>query len=250
MTRLVAVSATASPDAEGVRVRLSLNYTRSLESAGLIPVVVPPLADPGLAAAIVARCAGLLLTGGEDVDPTRYGADRHPATQAPQVERDATEIALLNAARGAGVPVLGICRGIQLINAAFGGTLVQDLPTERPSAVDHDPNAPMGTRTHRVTVQVGTRLAAAIGGDAEIQVNSYHHQAVDRVAPGLVVNARADDGVIEGVEADDASWWCLAVQWHPEDLTTDVLAWDRGLFRAFREAVDRFARGVNGQDDR
>jgi putative glutamine amidotransferase len=235
--RLIAVSATALPDSEGIRVRLARNYTRSLESAGLVPVIVPPLADPALAAEIIAGTAGLLLTGGEDVDPARYGAVAHPATQAPHVERDATELALLEAAHAAGRPVLGVCRGIQLINVAFGGTLVQDLPSERPSEVDHDPNAPAGTRCHGLLVEPGSRLATAIGGAGEIPVNSYHHQAVDHIAPGFRVTARATDGVIEAIESLAHDWWCLAVQWHPEDLTTDVQHWDRGIFRAFADVV-------------
>ncbi len=217
--------------------RLSLNYTRSLESAGLLPVIVPPLADVASATEFIAGTSGLLLSGGEDVDPALYGAARHPATQPAHAERDATELALLAAAHMAGKPVLAICRGIQLLNAAFGGTLIQDLPSERPSELNHDPDAPLGVRTHGVIVEAGTRLAQAVGHSGEMSVNSYHHQAVDRVAPGLVVNARATDGVIEGVEAADPAWWCLAVQWHPEDLTTDVRQWDRGIFRAFADAV-------------
>lgn len=217
--------------------RLGLNYTRSLEGAGLLPLIVPPLGDPALAAEIIHGTAGLLLTGGEDVDPARYGARAHPATQPPQRERDATELALLAAARAAGRPVLGICRGIQLINVAFGGTLVQDLPSERPSEVNHDPDAPAGTRSHGIIVEPHTRLAEAVGQSGEMSVNSYHHQAVDRVAEGFIVTARASDGVIEAIEPATRDWWCLAVQWHPEDLTTDVKAWDRGIFRAFAIAV-------------
>ncbi len=237
MRPLIAISATSLPDAEGVHARLNVNYTHSLERAGLLPVIIPPLADLSCAAEMIAGTAGLLLTGGEDVDPARYGAAAHPATQPPNIARDATELALLAAARQAGRPVLGICRGIQLLNVAFGGTLLQDLPTERPSEVNHDPNSPAGERCHGVDITPGTRLAGALGATRALMVNSYHHQAVDHPAPGFAVSARASDGVIEAMEYTDRDWWCLAVQWHPEDLTADARSADRGIFRAFAEAV-------------
>jgi putative glutamine amidotransferase len=231
MRPLIAISATA----EDAKVRLSLNYVRSIEGAGLLPLIVPPLADPTTAAALVAVCQGLLLTGGEDVDPARYGAVAHPTTGAPNVPRDATELALFAAARERRIPVLGICRGIQLINVALGGTLVQDLPSERPSSIQHDQPEAANARTHGIRLVAKSRLHAAVGTD-ELTVNSYHHQAVDRVADGLTVTATAPDGVIEGVEGTEGPW-LVAVQWHPEDLTTDIQPWDRGLFKAFAEAV-------------
>jgi putative glutamine amidotransferase len=232
MSKIIAISATA----DSSKIRLSLNYARSLEGAGLIPLVVPPLTDPTRAAEILDAAAGLLLTGGEDVDPKRYGAPPHPKLGEINPLRDATEIALLEAARSRRLPVLAICRGIQLLNVAYGGTLYQDLPSEHPSNVRHDsPNA-RNDRTHDVTVTAGSRLAAATGA-AGMAVNSYHHQAVCRVGAGLRVTAVAADGVIEGVEVDDPAWWVLAVQWHPEDLTTDVRSWDRGIFKAFAGAV-------------
>jgi putative glutamine amidotransferase len=177
-----------------------------------------------------------LLTGGEDVSPSCYGAVPHPALGAVSRERDATELALLAAARDRRLPVLAICRGIQLLNAALGGTLIQDLPSQRPSAVKHDQPHDASARTHEIAIVAGTRLAAATGASA-MAVNSYHHQAVDRLAPGLRVTATASDGLIEGVETEDAAWWVVAVQWHPEDLTDDVRSWDRGIFRAFADRV-------------
>ncbi len=130
------------------------------------------------------------------------------------------------------MPVLAICRGIQIVNVALGGTLFQDLPSERPSDINHNQSHDRASRTHDVIVTPGTRLAAAIGATS-VSVNSYHHQAVDRLADGLRLSAVAPDGVIEGVEAEDADWWMTAVQWHPEDLTDDVKGWDRGIFKAF-----------------
>lgn len=235
-TRLVAVSA-SSPEWDGAeRVRLHVNYVRSLEGAGLVPVVVPPLTHEADVEEILAPCGGLLLTGGEDVDPARYGAPRHPACGPAHVRRDATELALFHAARRRRLPTLGICRGIQLANVALGGTLVQDLPSERPSQVPHDGDAARGDRVHDVAVVPGTRLAGALGATA-LRANSYHHQAADRLGDGLVLAATAPDGVVEGVESADPAWWMVAVQWHPEDLTTDAQPWDRGLFAAFARTV-------------
>lgn len=244
MSNLVAISATCGPFHGAERVRLSANYVRSLEGAGLVPVVIPPLTDPSRAGEILDAVGGLLLTGGEDVDPARYGTARHPALGEVNAARDATELALLAAARERSVPVLAICRGIQVLNVALGGTLVQELPSERPSAVRHDQPHDQphdhAARTHDVTIAAGSRLAAATGVTT-MAVNSYHHQAVDRVGRGLRVTATASDGVIEGAEVEDPQWWVLAVQWHPEDLTDDARAWDRGIFKALATEIAKRA---------
>jgi putative glutamine amidotransferase len=238
MSKIVAISATASVWQWADRMRLSANYIRSSEGAGLIPLAVPPLTDPAAAGEIIRAAGGLLLTGGEDVDPSLYGETLHPSVSGTNPLRDATELALLAAAREQRRPVLAICRGIQLLNVALGGTLVQDLPSQRPSAIRHDQPNDRDARTHDVAIVPGTRLAAATGA-TEMAVNSYHHQAVNRLASGLRVTATAPDGVIEGVELEDPDWWLIAVQWHPEDLTTDARSWDRGIFKAFAEEITR-----------
>ena len=232
---LVAVSSTIARDADApARVRVNAAYTRAIEAAGLLPLVVPPLADPALVAGVIAAVDGLVLTGGEDVDPAHYGAAPHPALGPVCAERDATELALVAAARERGTPLLAICRGIQVLNIALGGTLVQDLPSERPSDVAHSDD---GDRAmHDVTLTEGSRLARAVGA-TRITANSSHHQAVDRVAAGLRVTGTSVDGVVEGLETIDDGWWALAVQWHPEDLTDAPEAWHRGLFAAFAEVV-------------
>jgi putative glutamine amidotransferase len=234
---VVAVSATLvrEPGAP-TRVRTNAAYARALEAAGVTPLVVPPFADVSHAAAALAVCDGLVLTGGEDVDPARYGARRHPALGAVNADRDATELALVEAARANAVPTLAICRGIQLLNVALGGTLVQDLPSERPSRIVHAADTARDRRSHAVAVVEGSRLAQAIGA-THIAANSLHHQALDRVATPLRVSATAPDGVVEGIESADAGWWVLGVQWHPEELTRTPEAWDRGLFAAFADAV-------------
>jgi putative glutamine amidotransferase len=232
MSKIIAISATA----DSSKVRLSVNYVRSVEGAGLIPLAVPPLTHPERAGEIMDAAGGLLLTGGMDVDPKLYGAPAHPELGEIHPGRDATELALFNAARERRIPVLGICRGIQLINVACGGTLYQDLPSERPSSVQHNQPNDRSARTHNVTIAADSLLAGATG-ITEMAVNSYHHQAVARLGSGLRVTATAADGVIEGVESTDPDWWILSVQWHPEDLTTDVRSWDRGIFKAFADEV-------------
>lgn len=230
---VVAVTATSEIILGAPRVRLNVAYVHALELAGLVPLVVPPLADPSQAARVVAAVDGLVLSGGEDVDPARYGAARRPECGEPHTGRDATELALVEAARRERLPTLAICRGVQILNVALGGTLVQDLPAERPSELRHQAGGERAGRSHDVAVDDGSLLAAALGA-TRLAVNSFHHQALDRVAPPLRATARAADGVIEGVESDDpAAWWALGVQWHPEELVDDGRTWDRGLFRAF-----------------
>ena len=241
---LVAVTASTRLDDGVARVRLNRAYVRALEGAGLVPLVVPPLADPDHAEAVLDAVAGLVLTGGEDVDPARYGARPHPRLGAVHAERDAAEVALVRAARARGTPTLAICRGIQLLNVALGGTLVQDLPSERRDALAHDPpGRGRGERTHDVEVAEGSALAGALGA-TRLAVNSVHHQAVDRPAEGLRVVARAPDGVVEGMEgAPGGRWPVLAVQWHPEELVDDAAAWDRSLFAW----LARCARGEHAE---
>jgi len=233
---LIGVSTSITVGTAPERAYVNSTYLHAIQQAGGVPVPLPPQLSPRALDVIVRELHGLLLTGGEDVDPARYGAAPHPALGAVHTARDATEVALLAAARERRLPVLAICRGIQLLNVALGGTLVQDLSSERPSAIRHDQPHDREARTHDVAIAADSTLAAATGATA-IAVNSYHHQAVDRLGHGLRVTATALDGVIEGAEVEDRAWWVVAVQWHPEDLTTDVKAWDRGIFKAFAEAV-------------
>jgi putative glutamine amidotransferase len=145
-------------------------------------------------------------------------------------------MALCEAARRRRLPTLAICRGAQIVNVALGGSLVQDIPDEVPDSLVHAPDNARRTRTHTVHVSPESRLAGALG-ESTLTTNSSHHQSVDRVAPGLCVSARSDDGIVEGLESADPDWWMVAVQWHPEELTETSEAWDRNLFAAFAERV-------------
>jgi len=191
-------------------VLLPLNYAERVAAAGGIPVLLPPLPD---VAGAVDRLDGLLLTGGGDIDPVRYGAEPHPRTVRVSVPRDAAELELLGAAMAAGLPVLGVCRGMQLVNVARGGTLRQHLPAD----AGHTP-APGTFGSHPVRVAAGTRLAGILGANGSgVDVPTAHHQAIDRLGDGLVAAAWAEDGVIEAVEPGAAGdRFLLAVQWHPE----------------------------------
>lgn len=221
---------------EGVeRVRLNAAYIRAVESVGLVPIVVPPLANATAATAILDLVAGLILTGGEDVDPSLYGERPHAALGPVSRARDTTELALVGAARERGLPTLAICRGIQVMNVGLGGTLVQDLPSQRADVDAHEHDERRASRVHHVDVEPGSRLGTALGSTA-LDVNSVHHQAIDRLGASMRVSACATDGVIEGVESTDPRWWMVGVQWHPEELIATPEPWDRRLFAAFAEA--------------
>ena len=233
-TLLVAVTATSEPGPDGPAVRLNESYVRALEGAGLVPLVVPPLADPTRVALVLDVVAGLVLTGGEDVDPALYGAPPHAELGPLQRERDATEIALAREAQRRSLPTLAICRGAQLLAVAFGGSLVQDIPSQRPGTLSHELRGAWSDRTHDVRVTAGSTLAGALGA-TELAVNTSHHQEVAEVPPELAITARAPDGVAEGIEWTGPEWWAVGVQWHPEELVGGAEPWDRRLFAAFAD---------------
>ncbi|MDQ6717021.1 MAG: gamma-glutamyl-gamma-aminobutyrate hydrolase family protein [Gemmatimonadota bacterium] len=235
-SRIVAVTATSREDEGSRRVRLSASYIDALESAGLIPLVVPPLASAEGASAILGAVEGLVLTGGEDVNPSRYGTDPHPLLKTVSDRRDETEIALIREAKRRRIPVLAICRGIQVLNVALGGTLIQDIRAQVEGSLDHDDGSPRTSRSHAISIVPGSRTANALGV-TQASVNSLHHQSVRDVSPELVVTATSTDGIVEAVETKDPSWWVLAVQWHPEEMTESPEPWDRGLFHAFAERL-------------
>lgn len=217
------------------RVRVNEAYTNALAAVGLVPAVLPPV-DPELAVAALTGAAGLVLTGGEDVAPDQFGEAAHPATGTPHVERDACELALAREAFVQRIPTFAICRGTQVLNVALGGTLVQDIASQRPTATQHDQSTRRTERVHDVSIDAGSMLSEIVGATA-IATNSSHHQAVDRLAPVLKVVARGPDGIVEALEPLDPAWWLIAVQWHPEELTATPEDWDRRLFAAFADAV-------------
>ena len=211
-------------------------YFDGVARAGGIAVLLPPQpVDDAVADRVLDGLDGLIITGGKDVDPTAYGQEPHPETDEPRRDRDAWEFALTDRAIRRGLPVLGICRGAQVINVALGGTLHQHLP----DVVGHS-NHQLGNAvyaTSAVRTVPGTRLAALVGESTDAQC--YHHQAIDKLGNGLVVSATDADGVIEAVEKDPASPgdnFLLAVQWHPEERLDDLR-----LFAAVVDAATAYA---------
>jgi putative glutamine amidotransferase len=233
----VAVTASIRPDGDTSRVRLTAAYVTALEVAGLIPLIVPPLSSDRAAAAVLDSVSGLVLTGGEDVDPARYGERRHEKVRSVNAARDATEARLIVEAQARGIPVFAICRGIQILNVALGGTLVQDIASQCDTDIAHDEDGPRDSRSHELLVEPGSLIASALGTE-RCTVNSFHHQSVKAVADGMRVSARSPDGIIEGIESTDEDWWVMAVQWHPEEMTNSPEPWDRGLFKAFARKLE------------
>ncbi|HET9799263.1 MAG TPA: gamma-glutamyl-gamma-aminobutyrate hydrolase family protein [Gemmatimonadaceae bacterium] len=236
----VAVTASTEVIRGALRLRVNAAYTDAIRSAGLLPLVLPVL-DPADAGAALDGMAGLVLTGGEDVNPARYGAAPHSRLGEVNDGRDAFETALVEVARERALATLAICRGVQILNVALGGTLVQDIPSERPNAIVHNGPWARTARVHEVDVVPGSRLARALGTERPV-VNSMHHQAIATVPPSLAAVARAPDGIVEGVEWPGDDWWLVGVQWHPEELVGSPEPWDRALLAAFAEVVARGAR--------
>lgn len=236
---VVAVTSTAdSATGAAHRVRLNSAYVSALEAAGLIPLVVPPLASESAARDILSRVDGLVLTGGEDVEPALYEQERSPKCGTSNTARDRTEIALIKAAAEMKVPVLAICRGPQVLNVALGGSLIQDIPDEVPSALEHNAKHERAGRVHEVNIEPDSLTARAIG-ETTIRVNSLHHQSASRIAPSLRVTARAPDGIVEALESASNDWWVIAVQWHPEEMNESEEEWDRGIFQAFADRLSQ-----------
>lgn len=201
--------------AQQLELALGLTYPEAIRRAGALPVIIPPL-DVGSIEPLLDGLCGLCLSGGPDLHPSNYGAQPHPALGPTEPHLDGFEIALVRAAEARELPVLAICRGLQVLNVARGGTLLQDLPTERPSGVQHRQHQTGCTATHDVTLLAGSRLAECLGVQ-ETRVNSFHHQAVDRLGSGLRVVGWANDGTIEAIEAIDRPF-TMAVQWHAESM--------------------------------
>jgi putative glutamine amidotransferase len=212
---------------------LGLPYLRGIEAAGGLPVVMPPLAESAIES-LLDRFDGICLSGGPDLDPEGYGAEPHPALGPIEPELDRFELAVARRADAREMPILAICRGTQALNVVRGGALHQHLP-ELSTEISHRQDLPGDQTSHPVAIEPGSRLAAALEDDEievsdELDVNSFHHQAIDRLGAGLKVSARAPDGTIEAVE-DPGRPFLIGVQWHAETLIHRP--YEAALFRRF-----------------
>ena len=218
-------------DAEKYSVWMLPDYLEGIQAAGGIPIVLPIGADEEAVERLVALCDGILFTGGQDVSPSLYGAEDRTGVVVPSPERDRLETLVFQAVYEAGKPVLGICRGLQFLNAMLGGTLWQDLPGEHPSKIGHRQGKPYDVPVHPVTVSGWLR---ELTGKEELEVNTLHHQAVKELAPGLKPLAVSPDGLVEAAEMPGHPFF-RAVQWHPEFLFRTSVE-NLAIFQAFVEA--------------
>lgn len=213
------------------------DYLESVRRAGGEPRVLDPASEQ--AAEVVGSIDGLLLTGGTDVDPRLYGDSPHATLLNVEPERDDFEIAIVHAARKAMRPVFGICRGLQIVNVALGGTLIQDIPSELPGSLEHSVPTPQNAVAHEIWVTRGSLLYSLmqekLAESDACDVNSRHHQSIKRVAAGFEITATAPDGVVEAIECGRGTF-CLGVQWHPENF------WRTGEFRPLFEGFVEASR--------
>lgn len=218
------------------RYSLGQRYVRALFTVGCAPILIPLLDDEKVLLDTYGRLDGVLLAGGGDIAPHYFGETRSTRLRSVDLPRDRAEMFLARQAVKDDLPLLAICRGIQIVNVALGGTLYQDIPAQIPQALRHDfnPEHPRNYLGHEVSVTPGTRLADILGAEP-LGVNSFHHQSVRSVPPGLRVAASSPDGVIEAIEAQDKRF-IVGVQWHPEELVEDDPRMRR-LLEAFVEAA-------------
>ncbi|MCL5046242.1 MAG: gamma-glutamyl-gamma-aminobutyrate hydrolase family protein, partial [Actinobacteria bacterium] len=200
-----------------------MEYVHAVKKAGGLPMILPFAQDENGAAEILERMDGLLLTGGVDPDPKYWGEEPHPKLGKIQPERDASDLAMAKVAMNRDMPLLGICRGHQVIAVAAGGSLYQDIPSQIPGCLKHSQDAPRWYPTHAVKTRPGSRVAALLPGS--FRVNSFHHQSVKGVPEGFITTAEAEDGVVEAIESTRNAL-VMGVQWHPERMWNRPINYD------------------------
>jgi putative glutamine amidotransferase len=230
------------------RFYLARYYSEAVEAAGGLPVHVSLIPNREYIAGVMAGIDGLLLPGSDsDMDPLRYGHEPHPQLGSVHPEKDATDLLALEEAETRATPIFAICFGIQSLNVFRGGTLIQDVPSEHPNAINHNQGAPRERHSHRVRILDGSLLHQLAGGETA-PVNSHHHQAIDTLGRELVATAWASDGLVEAVEDPRSDRFVVGVQWHPE------LAWERdpfsqALFARFVDEARNFAGTKQKQNE-
>ena len=232
------IGITTRIELESDRFYLSRHYSEAVEAAGGVPLMIPLIPQPDYLKHLIARVDGVLLPGSEsDVDPLRYGRDPQPQLGSVHPVKDETDLLVLEEIEKRRLPLFAICFGVQVLNVARGGTLVQDIPSQLPNALKHAQGVPRDRHSHRVRLLQGSMVAElAQSGDAP--VNSHHHQAIDTLGRNLVATAWAPDGLVEAVEDPRGDRFVLGVQWHPE------LGWQRDKFS--RAMFARFVAQASG----
>lgn len=233
---LIGVTAEHTTSKSGLtKVSVTEAYLKALSQAGACPVIIPPGMAEEMLNDLFSRLDGVLFTGGGDIHPGAYDEPSHPEIKEIDQDRDETEFTLLENSLQIGLPFLGICRGLQVVNVGLGGTLYADIASQHSQALKHDyyPNWARNHLAHEVQVDTKSRLMKILG-DHQHMVNSLHHQAVRQLAPGLIASAHSPDGLVEALELTDHPFG-IAVQWHPEWLTEQTAM--RALFRAFVEVA-------------
>jgi putative glutamine amidotransferase len=244
---LTSTLTTTAGNPHGDRYGVSARYCEAIAAVGGNPILIPGLGNNEAVSEIFPLLDGLLFTGGPDIHPKRFDQDVHPGCEHIDEARDETELALIKFVKRSEIPVLGICRGIQLINVGFGGSLIQDIGSQTASTLNHRMSNPMPPSiAHNLSISPGSRFADIVGTDP-LPANSLHHQAVDSVAPGFIATAWSEDGVIEAIERPGHQF-LLAVQCHPEYLYANDYRWLR-LFHTFvaeagRVGVERRVRSA------
>ncbi|WNF38674.1 gamma-glutamyl-gamma-aminobutyrate hydrolase family protein [Bacillaceae bacterium IKA-2] len=211
-------------------VHLHEKYVRAVIAGGGIPIVIP-IVTGEMVERLVTMCDGIILSGGEDIDPVSYQANPIPQLQKTNLKRDKIEIELINHGFKKQKPILAICRGLPMLNVAFGGTVIQDIQTSIQNSINHFQQAERPEATHDIQIDVGSRFYQ-IFQMSKIRVNSMHHQAIGVLAPSLKIVATAPDGVIEAVEGINEASLIWGVQWHPEEMAEENSSMDR-LFKEF-----------------
>jgi putative glutamine amidotransferase len=214
---LIGVSTSITVGASPERAYVNSAYLHAVQQAGGVPVALPPQLSSASMRQLAGDLQGLLLTGGGDMDPALFGETPHATLYDVAPARDTLETSVLHVALDRGLPVLAVCRGLQVLNVALGGSLHQDVGTDPGTQLAHSQKEPRDQPTHKVKLTPGCRLAATLGAD-ELEVNSMHHQAIKRLGRGLTAVAWAPDQIVEGAEIGDPSRFVLGVQWHPEEL--------------------------------
>jgi putative glutamine amidotransferase len=237
---LIGIPSRTNVDGAVVRYAVTNAYCQAIERAGGVPIVIPLGLSVETLGDLFARLDGLLLAGGADVHPAEFGEAVEPFCGEIDRARDFVELHLARRALDSGRPVFGICRGVQMLNVAAGGSLFQDIAAQLPGALAHEhvPGEPFNRLTHSIEIDVGSRLARALG-TLRMEVNSLHHQSIKQVAPGFRIVARAPDGIVEGIESRNGHF-AVGVQFHPEWLIDD----DPRIVTVFEE----FVRAAKNQD--